>query len=242
MSEIENNVKGHEAKTSKLAKASFFITIGVFVGWLCYILLLRSRKFDDLPHIFLWVIGLAYYFLPVSFIFGIWALIKIKKSRGLLKGYTFAILGILMFIPSCLCGSIALDVTRLEGNILVCKRRMMTVAKMIRFYANEHNNQYPAVSQWCDLLYKNKDIREEEWRNERYHYAFNPNCEPNSPPDMVLLFETKGGWNKSGGLEILSYENHYVKGCNILFNDGRVKFVKPKKLNKLKWGDEQKNK
>lgn len=25
------------------------------------------------------------------------------------------------------------------------------------------------------------------------HYAMNPNCEPNSPPDTVLLFETKPG-------------------------------------------------
>ena len=239
MSEEENSAKGNEVKTSKLAKASFFITIGVFVGWLCYILLLRSRKFDDSVQIVLCVLIPAYYFLPVSFIFGIWALIKIKKSRGLLKGCTFAILGMLMFIPSCLCGVIGLGTTRFEGRILVCKWRMITVAKGIRFYADTHDNQYPAASQWCDLLYNYTEIGEEEWLKQKYHYALNPNCEPNSPADTVLLFETKGGWNKSGGPEILNCENHYVKGCNILFNDGRVEFVKPKNLSKLKWGDKQ---
>ncbi len=70
------------------------------------------------------------------------------------------------------------------------------------------------------------------------HYAINPNAKPSSPGDMVLLFETKRGWNQFGGPEILSDENHLDKdrkGCNVLFNDGNVKFIKPKNLKKLKW-------
>jgi len=66
-------------------------------------------------------------------------------------------------------------------------------------------------------------------------YAMNPNCRPNSPSDMVLLFETKGGWNQFGGREILTTENHGGKGCNILFNNGRVKFVKTERLDDLAW-------
>ena len=67
------------------------------------------------------------------------------------------------------------------------------------------------------------------------HYAMNPNCEPNSPADTVLLFETEGGWNQFGGPEILTTENHNGEGCNILFNGGYVEFVKTKNLDKLKW-------
>lgn len=70
------------------------------------------------------------------------------------------------------------------------------------------------------------------------HYAINTNAKPNSPGDMVLLFETRRGWNQFGGPEILSDENHLDedrKGCNVLFNDGNVKFIKPKNLKKLKF-------
>jgi hypothetical protein len=70
------------------------------------------------------------------------------------------------------------------------------------------------------------------------HYAINPNARPGSPPDMVLLFETRRGWNQFGGPEILSDENHLDKdrkGCNVLFNNGNVKFIKPKDLKKLKF-------
>ena len=72
---------------------------------------------------------------------------------------------------------------------------------------------------------------------KRTYYAMNSNCCPNSPPDTVLLFETKGGWNQFGGKELLMPEHHRDKGCNILFNDGHVEFVRKKRLGNLNWGD-----
>jgi prepilin-type processing-associated H-X9-DG protein len=42
-------------------------------------------------------------------------------------------------------------------------------------------------------------------------------------------------WNQLGGPEILTTENHKGKGCNILFVDGRVEFVKTQNLGNLKW-------
>jgi prepilin-type processing-associated H-X9-DG protein len=100
------------------------------------------------------------------------------------------------------------------------------------------------VDKWCDLLVQYGGIDEKQFvcksalrggDKGRCHYAMNPNCEPNSPEDVVLLFETKGGWNRFGGPEILTFENHKEKGCNVLFNDGHVKFVKPGQVSKLKW-------
>ncbi|MFH1369948.1 MAG: H-X9-DG-CTERM domain-containing protein [Planctomycetota bacterium] len=41
----------------------------------------------------------------------------------------------------------------------------------------------------------------------------------------MLLFETEDGWNQSGGLELLTNENHHGEGSNILFCDGHVEFV-----------------
>ena len=56
---------------------------------------------------------------------------------------------------------------------------------------------------------------------------------------VVLLFETKDGWNQLGGPEILTTENHEGKGCNILLNDGTARFVKTDELSKLKWKVEE---
>jgi prepilin-type processing-associated H-X9-DG protein len=89
-------------------------------------------------------------------------------------------------------------------------------------------------SQWR-LIFKYSDPNGKISYVKRGYYAINPNCEPNSPNNIVLLFETKGGWNQFGGPEILTTDWHRKKGCNVLFNDGHVEFVKPNKIGKLKW-------
>jgi hypothetical protein len=57
------------------------------------------------------------------------------------------------------------------------------------------------------------------------HYAMNPACKPDSPPDMVLLFETNAGWNQSGGPELFTFDHHDAQGGLVPLNDGTVKFV-----------------
>jgi hypothetical protein len=67
-------------------------------------------------------------------------------------------------------------------------------------------------------------------------YAMNPNCKPDSPGNMVLLFETKAGWNQNGGPELFTFDNHDPKGGCVLLNDGTIKFIRTKKeLNQLRW-------
>ncbi|HUT31154.1 MAG TPA: hypothetical protein VMX13_15270 [Sedimentisphaerales bacterium] len=115
---------------------------------------------------------------------------------------------------------------------------------MIDTYRLTNNGRYPAPDKWCHVLiisgYVNPaGLRCPTAAKGQYHYAMNPACEPNSPPDTVLLFETSDGWNQYGGPEILTTENHGGKGCNILFNDGTVKFVPPQELAMLKWKVEQ---
>ena len=68
------------------------------------------------------------------------------------------------------------------------------------------------------------------------HYAMNPDCKPNSPPDTVLLFETRGGWNQHGGPELFTFDNHDPKGGLVLLNDGTVKFIRTEEeLKQLRW-------
>jgi len=70
----------------------------------------------------------------------------------------------------------------------------------------------------------------------RSYYAMNPDCKYDSPPGMVLLFETKAGWNQHGGPELFTFDNHDPKGGCVLLNDGTVKFIRTKEeLQKLRW-------
>jgi hypothetical protein len=107
---------------------------------------------------------------------------------------------------------------------------------------------YPAPSQWFDTMvqaYKSIGMVD-YWIMKPYmcpstgegkcHYAMNPNCKPDSPPDMVLLFETKEGWNQNGGPELFTFDNHDPKGGCVLLNDGTVKFIRTKEvLQQLRW-------
>lgn len=107
---------------------------------------------------------------------------------------------------------------------------------------------YPLPSKWCDammLAYKSYGWREKyiirthncpSAADGKSHYATNPNCKPDSPPEVVLLFETKAGWNQHGGPELFSFDNHEPKGGCVLLNDGTVKFVHTKEeLQQLRW-------
>ncbi len=70
----------------------------------------------------------------------------------------------------------------------------------------------------------------------RCNYAMNPNCGPDSPGDVVLLFETKAGWNQHGGPELFTFDNHDPKGGCVLLNDGSVKFIRTEEdLHALRW-------
>ena len=137
---------------------------------------------------------------------------------------------------------------------MVCSFNLKKIGEAILIYSDNNQGQYPDPDQWCDLVIKSGHIKKErflcpsvkfKWErqllpfpipiNRKSYYAMNPNCEPNSPPDTVLLFETIGGWNKSGGPELLTTENHRNHGCNILFNGGYVDFISTKKIADLKW-------
>jgi hypothetical protein len=104
---------------------------------------------------------------------------------------------------------------------------------------------YPTPDKWCDLLIEHTDLIEKDFmhsgnKKERCGYAINPNVSPRSNPRMVLLFETKGGWNQYGGAEILAFDNHQGRGCNVLFNDQHVEFVEAEQLSNLNWGEKEK--
>ncbi len=109
-------------------------------------------------------------------------------------------------------------------------------------------NADPHPSKWCDAImrfYLTTGRSEESLMRlfkcpsdgeGKCHYAMNPHCKPDSPPDMVLLFETKAGWNQHGGPELFTFDNHDPKGGCVLLNDGTVKFIRTEEeLHSLRW-------
>ena len=53
---------------------------------------------------------------------------------------------------------------------------------------------------------------------------------------MVLLFETKAGWNQHGGPELFTFDNHDPHGGLVVLNDGTVKFIRTEEeLKQLRW-------
>jgi len=185
-----------------------------------------------------------------AIILGIIALVKIARSAGSLKGNGLAIAGIalpVVLLPfiALLMGIMmpALARVRQIAFRTVCATNMSGLGKAMLIYAGDYDEKYPTPSKWCDLLIEHCDVSEKTLRCKgapegRCNYAMNKNIEQfgaDAPPDMVLLFETHPGWNQSGGPEILTTENHNGEGCNVLFADGRVEFVKTKNLKDLKW-------
>ena len=129
-----------------------------------------------------------------------------------------------------------------------CGSNMQTLYTAGPLYQRKVSS-YPEPTEWCDAIMCDRTntshVNEERMRGYfkcptagegKCHYAMNPNCKPNSPPDMVLLFETKAGWNQHGGPELFTFNNHDPKGGCVLLNDGTVKFIRNKEeLQQLRW-------
>jgi len=240
MSGTENNAQCRKPKVSKLAIVSpSVVVLGFFVG---LVLAGGLKRYN-----FLAKIGILTYMFSLLFglIAGIIADYRIYKSKGRLTGRVFSISGTVLALIFIACLLIPTEPPLREYSFqVVCSINMKRLGEAMQIYASDYGNKYPTPDKWCDLLLQNTKITEKQFvcrgafrkgDKGRCHYAMNPDCEPNSPPDVVLLFETKGGWNQSGGLEILTFENHKSKECNILFNDGHVKSVTPLRMPQLKW-------
>lgn len=124
-----------------------------------------------------------------------------------------------------------------------CGENLAHLGKAMIISAGYCDDKYPIQDRWCDLLVKYAEVTEEEFvcpsaGKGRCHYAMNPIATLTSVPDMIVLFETKAGWNQVGGPELLTTDNHNGKGFNVLFNDLHVEFVKTEELANLQWNAE----
>jgi prepilin-type processing-associated H-X9-DG protein len=192
-----------------------------------------------------------------ALICGIISLVKISNSKGQLKGTGFAVAGIA--IPSVSAVFIlpiilvilmpALGKVRCSVQTMVCTKNLSSLGKSMLIYTNDYKDMYPPADSWCNLLVTDGNALPDEFicpgsiavKGES-SYAININVAGKKvsevSPDTVLLFETNPEVNPAGGPEILSTDNHQRDGCNVLFADGHVKFVKSEELEDLRWTSE----
>ncbi|MBW7988875.1 MAG: hypothetical protein FVQ84_02480 [Planctomycetes bacterium] len=128
---------------------------------------------------------------------------------------------------------------------LLCASNLYGLGQVILYYSEDYDNNFPTPTKWCDLLIE-KEKNETELMKRLLrcpdasegscNYAMNKEkLDTPAPPDIVVLFEAHPGWNQSGGSEILTTDYHQGKGCNVLFADLQVEFVKTEDLGNLKW-------
>jgi prepilin-type processing-associated H-X9-DG protein len=242
--------------SKRIATITLLILICPLLLYLCSLLILLLARSSAA---FRFLLGCNFY-LTIICLVCVLAVPATRKWKARLKGKfkegTFANLGMVIgallaifwFVETCGPVSTALA--------MACGHNLNRLGKAMLIYANDNQGHYPEPNKWCDLILKRNQVDREhfycpgvkfQWKrqvfpwpvpkNEKCYYAMNPNCEPNSPKDIVLLFETKGGWNKFGGSELMTTENH-IGRCNVLFNDGRVEHVMKKQFEELKWGVE----
>jgi len=258
MSKTNNDKETQKPKICKMAIMSLlFAALGFLIFYFYKDILVSPATARQLCIKIMCLIGV------IGFIFGMGALLRIKKSKQILRGVTLSILGMVLCL--CLIGIWYL-ITRPHCTALrmLCGSNVNLLGKATLFYQIK-NDHYPEPNQWCDLLLNDGEVEARNFicpnslratylvylwpfkskitlrspftRKGRCSYAINPNCHPNSPPDTVFLFETKDGWNQYGGKEILTKENHYGDGCNVLHNDMHCTYESfPEKLN---WGDKK---
>jgi len=241
MTEKENNTKNQKPKTSKWLTVSLTLALLLFIiGRTCSPLLKTSTSLNN-PAIFSCltiIITITTFLLPIPFILGVIGICTIQHRTNIRRSYVLWLFAITISVFAFFTGWLrAWPEIRRYAVLQKCKSRIQEVFRSIQTYSISHNDQYPIPSKWCNLLIEETNLDEQNlsW----HYYAMNPHCEPNSPNDVVLLFETKGGWNQYGGPELLTLDNHEGKGCNILFNDGSVKFVKAEDIGELKWKIEE---
>jgi hypothetical protein len=250
MDQTDKSTDEQKPKICELAILSPLIIICGFLLWVVFAgFSIHIPKLYD----FLAIVFIVSPF--IGLVLGIVAGRKIHKSKGTLKGRMFSTSGTVLSLIGAFFALIIFFLPPM-GRVPWAERRVICGAKLTRLgkamqaYSNCYDQKYPIKDKWCDLLIENADVNEKDFvckgalkssDKGPCHYALNPNCAPNSHNDVVLLFETKGGWNQYGGQEMLTTEHHEGKGCNILFNNGDVKFIETNQLSGLKWGNKPKD-
>jgi prepilin-type processing-associated H-X9-DG protein len=189
----------------------------------------------------------------VGLVLGIVALVKIKNSQGRLSGNGLAIAGIavsglfLLMLPIFAALTLpALAKAKEKAQSIVCMNNVKQLCLATIMYSNDHNDTLPPAATWCDAIQPQVGSGKvfqcpSGDQGSRSHFAFNARLagldlkKITSPGSTVLFFETSGGWNLSGGPELMLKSPRHGGGIMVGFADGHVESVWSSRLNTLRW-------
>ena len=191
----------------------------------------------------------------IGLILGIIALVKISNSRGALRGMGVAITGLclsivfLFILPLFAAMALpAFAAAKMKAESIVCLNNERQMAQAMQLYATGHTNQLPPAATWCDDISGCVDTNAGGTRKfstvpphttgSKCDYAFNSKLSgldiSKVPPATVMLFESDGGWNASGGQELMINTPRH-RFYSVVFADGSVRMVPAAQLNTLRW-------
>jgi prepilin-type processing-associated H-X9-DG protein len=188
----------------------------------------------------------------VGLILGIIAMSKIRQSKGILGGGGIALAGtvvsaVFLFMLPMLAAMLlpALAKAKQKAQTIVCVNNMKQLSVAVRIYASDHKDQFPPAATWCDAIFTDAGAATKLFQcpagdhSKRSDYAFNAKLsgmdEKQVAPNTVLFFETDGGWNVSGGPELMLKQPRHGKTFVVAFADGSVQMLDSSALAALKW-------
>jgi hypothetical protein len=211
----------------------FSIASGLFGVYLCLFCFWPVWFAGGVPNPLVFFMNLA----QTSFIIALWLYSQKNKSR---HGYIFLMISCCVFALTVL--SPALHRVRQGGKPPLCQSNLKQLGLAINLYARDNKGYLPSAKKWCDLLSEHiiDDSTKEVFkcpsaREGDYGYAFNKKLDglylADVPGDVVLVFEADGGWNLTGGPELLSLRHEWDSSediyrrrcCNLLFVNGDVR-------------------
>lgn len=252
MSKTDSNEQTQKPKISRLAILSLVLGI----TWVVFLI----QWSISMPVTLSIFVGLGI----VGVILGIGALIGMHRKEGVLRGQGFAVVGIVgsiicVFFMGCsLLMGYEMKLYRAEyfghkDKRLVCRRHLSELNTAISVHANPaydyRNDKRRSTGhplKWCDLLlgwHRSLELLIcPAAKKGPCSYAINKyalEVWEDIPQNVVKLFESKSGWNQIGGPELLGTNNHNGEGCNVLFGNNTVKFIKTEHLGELRWKVEE---
>jgi len=187
-------------------------------------------------------------------ILGIMAMVKAKApGRGAAGSSGVALAGVivstifLLMIPIFAAMLLpALAAAKDRAQEISCLNNEKQLANAVRMYASDNKDQFPPSATWCDAIQSYVGSGKVFQcpagdPSQRCHYAYNAKLGgldgSKANPNTVLFYETEGGWNVSGGPELmLSHARHgHGRIFIIAFVDGHVETMSGSQLNTLRW-------
>jgi prepilin-type processing-associated H-X9-DG protein len=191
--------------------------------------------------------------LTCGVILGIIALVKINRSGGRLSGNGLAIAGIcvsalfVLMVPIYAAMLLpALARAKAKAQSINCVNNVKQLSLGVMMYATDHGDVFPLTNRWCDAIgpYVGSGkpfVCPAGTAGSRSHYAFNQKLGGLStskianPAQTVMIFEADGGWNASGGRELMVRHPRHVTLVVVGFADGHVEQLSKSRLGQLVW-------